>query len=85
MNSGLAGAASRDCTAVSSYAHVKHASDQVWGRWERGGGGGEGVYKLYSQNVILFQCSSLCKLGCLICTSYFYFLSYINRLIAVLF
>lgn len=30
--------ASRDCTAVSSYACVKHASDQVWGEVGRGGG-----------------------------------------------
>lgn len=40
MNSGLAGAMSRGCTAVSSYAHVKRASDQVWWRWE----GEVGVY-----------------------------------------
>lgn len=36
---------SRDCTAVSSYAHVKHASDQVFGEVGRegcgGGGGGD--------------------------------------------
>lgn len=56
--------ASRDCTAVSSCAHVKHASDQVF--WGGGGGGGEkGVVVVvevevergtfYSQNAIFFH------------------------------
>ena len=76
-------AASCDCMAVNSCACVKHASDHVsGGRWgEAGGSCTNYTLKMW----FCFNVASLCKHACLICTSHFYFLSYINRLIAVLF